>query len=175
MKKLYLCLVIVLSAVFILCSCSELSSSSIPETVNPSVDINSENWKDCGTSLEEAEAISGFKFAESMKNAVSVKSIPYTAMEVICSSEKPTSDSAVILRKAVVGALKNGEKLSGVDTNGLSPVTAIFEIKGTNFVNEEGKVVVGEYSDDNYNYSFYCKNGLSSKQVYSYIKRMISK
>ena len=48
-------------------------------------------------------------------------------------------DNTVTLRKAVSYAVKNSENLSGVNTNGLSPTMATFEIKGANFVNEKGK------------------------------------
>lgn len=97
------------------------------------------------------------KFGESLKNIVSVRAIPYTAIEVVCSLDKSASDNTVTLRKAVSYAVKNSENLSGVNTNGLSPTMATFDIKGANFVNEKGKTVVGEYSDNNYKYSFYCK------------------
>lgn len=109
-----------------------------------------------------------------MKNIVSVRAIPYTAIEVVCSLDKSASDNTVTLRKAVSYAVKNSENLSGVNTNGLSPTMATFEIKGANFVNEKGKTVVGEYNDNNYKYSFYCKKGLNGNQVYNYIKKMIT-
>ena len=51
---------------------------------------------------------------------------------------------------------------------------ATFEIKGANFVNEKGKTVVGEYNDNNYKYSFYCKKGLNGNRVYNFIKKMIT-
>ena len=66
------------------------------------------------------------------------------------------------------------ENLSGVNTNGLSPTMATFEIKGANFVNEKGETVVGEYNDNNYKYSFYCEKGLNGNRVYNYIKKMIT-
>lgn len=76
--------------------------------------------------------------------------------------------------KAVSYAVKNSENLSGVNTNELSPTMATFEIKGANFVNEKGETVVGEYNDNNYKYSFYCKKGLNGNRVYNYIKKMIT-
>ena len=150
MKKVCLCLAFVLAAVCILCSCSDLPAPSTSETVNPSVDVTLKKWDDCGASIDKAEEISGIKFGESLKN------IPYTAIEVVCSLDKSASDNTVTLRKAVSYAVKNSENLSGVNTNGLSPTMATFEIKGANFVNEKGETVVGEYNDNNYKYSFYC-------------------
>lgn len=125
-------------------------------------------------SIDKAEEISGIKFGESLKNIVSVRAIPYTAIEVVCSLDKSASDNTVTLRKAVSYAVKNSENLSGVNTNGLSPTMATFEIKGANFVNEKGETVVGEYNDNNYKYSFYCKKGLNGNLVYNYIKKMIT-
>ena len=124
--------------------------------------------------INTAEEISGIKFGESLKNIVSVRAIPYTAIEVVCSLDKSASDNTVTLRKAVSYAVKNSENLSGVNTNGLSPTMATFEIKGANFVNEKGETVVGEYNDNNYKYSFYCKKGLNGNRVYNYIKKMIT-
>ena len=164
MKKVCLCLAFVLAAVCILCSCSDLPAPSTSETVNPSVDVTLKKWEDCGASIDKAEEISGIKFGESLKNIVSVRAIPYTAIEVVCSLDKSASDYAV----------KNSENLSGVNTNGLSPTMATFDIKGANFVNEKGKTVVGEYNDNNYKYSFYCKKGLNGNRVYNYIKKMIT-
>ena len=149
MKKVCLCLAFVLAAVCILCSCSDLPAPSTSETVNPSVDVTLKKWEDCGASIDKAEEISGIKFGESLKNTVT-------------------------LRKAVSYAVKNSENLSGVNTNGLSPTMATFEIKGANFVNEKGETVVGEYNDNNYKYSFYCKKGLNGNLVYNYIKKMIT-
>lgn len=145
MKKVCLCLAFVLAAVCILCSCSDLPAPSTSETVNPSVDVTLKKWEDCGVSIDKAEEISGIKFGESLKNIVSVRAIPYTAIEVVCSLDKSASDNTVTLRKAVSYAVKNSENLSGVNTNGLSPTMATFEIKGANFVNEKGETVVGEY------------------------------
>ena len=131
------------NAFLILCSCSDLPAPSTSETVNPSVDVTLKKWEDCGASIDKAEEISGIKFGESLKNIVSVRAIPYTAIEVVCSLDKSASDNTVTLRKAVSYAVKNSENLSGVNTNGLSPTMATFEIKGANFVNEKGKTVVG--------------------------------
>ena len=174
MKKVCLCLAFVLAAVCILCSCSDLPAPSTSETVNPSVDVTLKKWEDCGASIDKAEEISGIKFGESLKNIVSVRAIPYTAIEVVCSLDKSASDNTVTLRKAVSYAVKNSENLSGVNTNGLSPTMATFEIKGANLVNEKGETVVGEYNDNNYKYSFYCKKGLNGNRVYYYIKKMIT-
>lgn len=167
MKKVCLCLAFVLAAVCILCSCSDLPAPSTSETVNPSVDVTLKKWEDCGASIDKAEEISGIKFGESLKNIVSVRAIPYTAIEVVCSLDKSASDNTVTLRKAVSYAVKNSENLSGVNTNGLSPTMATF-------VNEKGETVVGEYNDNNYKYSFYCKKGLNGNRVYNYIKKMIT-
>lgn len=117
MKKVYLCLAFVLAAVCILCSCSDLPAPSTSETVNPSVDVTLKKWEDCGASIDKAEEISGIKFGESLKNIVSVRAIPYTAIEVVCSLDKSASDNTVTLRKAVSYAVKNSENLSGVNTN----------------------------------------------------------
>ena len=107
MKKVYLCLAFVLAAVCILCSCSDLPAPSTSETVNPSVDVTLKKWEDCGASIDKAEEISGIKFGESLKNIVSVRAIPYTAIEVVCSLDKSASDNTVTLRKAVSYAVKN--------------------------------------------------------------------
>lgn len=53
--------------------------------MNPSVDVTLKKWEDCGASIDKAEEISGIKFGESLKNIVSVRAIPYTAIEVVCS------------------------------------------------------------------------------------------
>lgn len=105
-EKVCLCLAFVLAAVCILCSCSDLPASSTSETVNPSVDVTLKKWEDCGASIDKAEEISGIKFGESLKNIVSVRAIPYTAIEVVCSLDKSASDNTVTLRKAVSYAVK---------------------------------------------------------------------
>ena len=96
MKKVCLCLAFVLAAVCILCSCSDLPAPSTSETVNPSVDVTLKKWEDCGASIDKAEEISGIKFGESLKNIVSVRAIPYTAIEVVCSLDKSASDLSLI-------------------------------------------------------------------------------
>lgn len=156
MEKVCLCIAFVLAAVCILCSCSDLPAPSTSETVNPSVDVTLKSGKIAERVLIKRKKFR-IKFGESLKNIVSVRAIPYTAIEVVCSLDKSASDNTVTLRKAVSYAVKNSENLSGVNTNGLSPTMATFDIKGANFVNEKGKTVVGEYSDNNYKYSFYCK------------------
>lgn len=198
MKKLIFLFLIILSVflttmIMSLPGCSTSSNSSgtgnkestsmntISEKTTTEESKPNNNWVVYGTNLSNAESVAGFDFSYVLPKIQSVRAIENKIIEVECVrstyNDNITDDSIVYLRKALSSAFDDNGIFSEVYRDDLYPVMANTEIGGTYLCDNDGNIIVVNFSDGNFKYAIHCadtEQGMKPSEAEYLMNAMLS-
>lgn len=148
-------------------SMNTLSEETTTEYLN-----SNNNWVVYGTNLSNAESVAGFEFSGELPKTQSVRAIKNKIIEVECLrsayNENITDDSSVYLRKALSSEFDDDGIFSEVYKDDLYPVMANTEIGGTYLCDNDGNIIVVNFSDGDFKYAIHCadtEQGMKSSEA----------